>query len=200
MTQKLVYIHSITPGSLADRCNKLKVGDEIVMVGNDLMVGLTWKAASDKINQLVGSFKIVAQRRETVVPELEEKQQQEEIKQNRSDSFGNDSYNKTSFQKKELPATVSANNNSQLSMSTAVAAPAQLHSEDTGTNGATASIHPEQLPVMFTDHTDGDESIKFTIKVRINLLFVCLFLISFVISTAESTKTHTIRVEYSWRV
>ena len=168
MAQKLVYIHSIIPGSLADRCNKLKVGDEIVMVGNDLMVGLTWRAASDKINQLVGSFKIVAQRRDTVVAELEEKQQKE-MKQNGSDSFDGNG-DKTTFWKKELPATPSTNDNSQ--HPAAVAAAAQLYTEDTETNGATASIHPGQQSVMSTDHTDGDESITFTVKVRVDL-FVC---------------------------
>jgi len=63
MHQKLVYIHSITPGSLADKCNKFKVGDQIVMAGNTTMAGLTWKAASNKINKLVGTFKIVAKRK-----------------------------------------------------------------------------------------------------------------------------------------
>ena len=63
MLQKTIYIHSITPRSLADRCNKFKVGDEIVMAGNTTMAGLTWKSASAKVNKLVGTFKIVAKRR-----------------------------------------------------------------------------------------------------------------------------------------
>lgn len=167
MAQKLVYIHSITPGSLADRCNKLRVGDEIVMVNNDLMVGLTWRAASDKINQMVGSFKIVAQRRDTVVAELEEKQQKEEMKQNGSDSFDGNGDNKTTFRKKELPTTPSTNDRSQ--HPAAVAAQLQ-HTEDSKTNEATAT---EQQSVMSTDLTDGDESVTFTVKVRVNLL-VCL--------------------------
>lgn len=63
MLQKTIYVHSITPGSLADKCNKFKVGDEIVMAGNTTMAGLTWKSASAKVNKLVGTFKIVAKRR-----------------------------------------------------------------------------------------------------------------------------------------
>ena len=63
MLQKVIYIHSITPGSPADKCNKFQVGDEIVTAGNTTMVGLTWKAASAKINKLHGTFKIVVKRR-----------------------------------------------------------------------------------------------------------------------------------------
>lgn len=163
MPQKLVYIHSITPGSLADRCNKFKVGDEIVMVGNDLMVGLTWKAASDKINQLAGSFKIVAQRRENAEAESEEKQQHKEMEQNGSDSCDGDSDDKSILAKKELPAIVPTNNHSQLSV-----AGAQQHSKDTETTKVTTSAHPEQ-PVVPSDHTDD---ITFTIKVRV-YLFIC---------------------------
>ena len=162
MPQTMVYIHSITPGSLADRCNKFRVGDEIVMVGNDLMVGLTWKAASDKINQLVGLFKIVAQRRE-IVAKLEEKHQEEEIQQNGSDSFESDSDDKSISGKKELLAPVSTNTPK---LSTAAeAAAAKQHSED---NKVTPSVHPEQL-VMPTNHMSGDESITFTVMVRVNL-------------------------------
>ena len=154
MPQKMVYIHSITPDSLADRCNKFRVGDEIVMVGNDLMVGLTWKAASDKINQLVGLFKIVAQRK---VAELEEKHQEEEIQQN------GDSNKKSISGKKELLAPVSTNT-SQLSE-----AAAQQHSVD---SKVTSIVHPEQ-PVMPANQMSGDESITFTVTVRANLY--CLF-------------------------
>ena len=63
MPQKVIHIHSITPGSLADKCNKFEVGDEIVMVGNTTMAGLTWKAASEKVKKLFGTFKIVAKRK-----------------------------------------------------------------------------------------------------------------------------------------
>ena len=169
MPQKMIYIHSITPGSLADRCNKFRVGDEIVMVGNDLMVGLTWKAASDKINQLVGLFKIVAQRRETVVAKSEEKHQEEEkIQEN---SFKSDSGDKSISRKKEPPAPISTNTPQ---LSRAAEAAAQQDSED---NKVTSSPHPE--PAVHTDHKSGDESITFTVTVRINLHF-CLFVITFV--------------------
>ena len=63
MPQKVIHVHSITPGSLADKCDKFEIGDEIVMAGNTTMAGLTWKAASDKVKKLVGTFKIVAKRR-----------------------------------------------------------------------------------------------------------------------------------------
>ena len=63
MPQKLVYIHSIIPGSPADKCNKFQPGDEIVTAGNATMTGLTWKAASAKINKLAGTIKIVVKRR-----------------------------------------------------------------------------------------------------------------------------------------
>lgn len=163
MPQKMVYIHSITPGSLADRCNKFRVGDEIVMVGNDLMVGLTWKAASDKINQLIGLFKIVAQRRETVAAKLEEKHQEEEIREN---SLGSDSGDKSISRKKEPLVPVSTNTPQ---LSRAAEAAAQQYGED---NKVTFSAHPE--PAVDTNHKSGDESITFTVTVRINLRY-CLF-------------------------
>ena len=68
MPQKVIYIHSIVPGTLADKCNKFQVGDEIVMAGNTTMAGLTWKAASAKINKLAGTFKIVAKRKSGLRP------------------------------------------------------------------------------------------------------------------------------------
>ena len=165
MPQKMVYIHSIAPRSLAERCNKFRVGDEIVMVGNDLMVGLTWKAASDKINQLVGLFKIVAQRRETAVAKLEGKHQEEEIQGN---SFESGSGNKSISRKKE-PLTPISTNTPQLSR--VAEAVAQQHSED---NKVTSSAHSEPA-----NHKSGDESITFTVTVRINLHFV-YFVITFV--------------------
>lgn len=169
MPQKLVYIHSIVPGSLADKCNKLKVGDEIVMVGNDLMVGLTWKVASDKINQLVGSFKIVAQRRETVVDKLNEKQEQGEMQQNNSlDSDSDDEV----IEKIKLTATVLTSDNSQPPMVAAITA--QQHSEDSSTNKVTTNIRAEQ-PVVTTNHMNDDDSITFTVKVRICIFLVICF-------------------------
>ena len=63
MLQKVIYIHSVTPGSPADKCNKFQPGDEIVTAGNTTMAGLTWKAASAKFNKLAGTFKIVVKRR-----------------------------------------------------------------------------------------------------------------------------------------
>lgn len=160
MAQKMVYIHSITPGSLAERYNKFKVGDEVVMVGNDLMVGLTWKAASDKINQLVGSFTIVAQRRE-IVTELEEKQKQKEMQRSGSDSFESDDDEPISENKKELPATISTNN-TQLSEAGAV----QQYSEVTKANKVMPSVHPKQ-PVV---PANSNEPITFTVEVRVCFL------------------------------
>lgn len=169
MPQKLIYIHSITPGSLMDKCNKFKVGDEIVMAGDDLMVGLTWKAASDKINQLVGSFKIVAQRRETAVAKSEEKKQ-EVMNQNGSENKNN--------REKAKPLATIATNNSQLS--TAASTAAQQNSEGTKTNKVTASVHSGS-PIVPAKPINNDQSITFTVKVRIGLFnsFDLLSLISY---------------------
>jgi len=164
MPQKLVYIHSITPGSLADKCNKFKVGDQIVMAGNDLMVGLTWKAASDKINQLVGLFTIVAQRRENPVAELEEKQQKEKIHQSRppcSFESGNDNDSVSGQQEKEKPSANTLTSNSQAS---------QQYSDDIN------KVISAQPPI----HTNGDEAITFTVKVSylsISIITVSTFVL-----------------------
>jgi len=59
----MVFIQSITPDSLADKCKKFRVGDEIVMAGDELMIGATQQTAVDKFQELLGLFKIVVQRK-----------------------------------------------------------------------------------------------------------------------------------------
>ena len=155
MPQKMVHIHSITPGSLADQCNQFRVGDEIVMAGNDLMVGLTWKSASDKINQLVGLFKIVAQRKDSTMAKVEEKQQKEA--ENGSDLVDSDEF---ASEKKELP-NITPTSNSQFSAAAAVEAGAVVQQHDDNSK----VIHTHQSTV---DGPAIDKSIILTVKVRIN--------------------------------
>ena len=155
MPQRMVHIHSIIPGSLADRCNQFRVGDEIVMAGNDLMVGLTWKSATDKINQLVGLFKIVAQRKDPTMAKVEEKQQKEV--ENGSDSFDSDDDDES--EKKGLP-TIMPTSNSQ--SSPAAGAVVQQHNDN---SKVTSSIHAHQPTV---DEPPVDKPITYTVKVRVN--------------------------------
>jgi len=62
-SHNMVFIQSITPGSLVDKCDQFRVGDEIVMAGDELMIGVTQQAAINKFQELLGLFKIVVQRK-----------------------------------------------------------------------------------------------------------------------------------------
>lgn len=155
MPQNLVYIHSITPGSLADKCDKFKVGDEIVMAGNDVMVGLTWKAASEKINQLVGLFKIVVQRKESEAANLEEKQQEGKKQQNEPNSLKSKDKNDIAKSGKGKPSPK-----------------VPKIKKHTKSDGVTPNAHSEQPAV----HTISDESITFTVKVRVCSLYCYIFM------------------------
>ena len=63
MPQQYVYVHTVVPGSPADQSKKLKVGDQLVMMGTECLVGLTWKEAQSIINSVPEKFLIIAQRK-----------------------------------------------------------------------------------------------------------------------------------------
>ena len=63
MPQQYVYIHSIQTGSPADKCGRLRPGDQLIMCGNECLVGLTWKEAQGVVNAAPETLMVVAQRK-----------------------------------------------------------------------------------------------------------------------------------------
>ena len=58
-----ITISSITPGSLGERCNLLRVGDELVEVDDHLMVGSTHKEAVAILEKITKPVTLTVQRR-----------------------------------------------------------------------------------------------------------------------------------------
>jgi C-terminal processing protease CtpA/Prc len=93
MPQQYVSIHSITPGSPADLSGLLRPGDELVMCGNECLMGLSWKEAQGIVNSVPETFTVVVQRKASVsapVPQQRQQQQQQQQQQHQQQQRGRD--------------------------------------------------------------------------------------------------------------
>ena len=61
-----VFIRSLVQGSVADQCGHFEVGDQVVMVGDECLIGMSHKDAAAIIEKAPNVVTIVAQRKESV--------------------------------------------------------------------------------------------------------------------------------------
>ena len=60
---KYIHIKSLSPYSAAHNCGKLKEGDQLVMVGDECLIGLTSKKANLVLRQAPPTVEVIAQRK-----------------------------------------------------------------------------------------------------------------------------------------
>lgn len=70
MPQQYIYIHSIQPGSPADECHALRHGDQLIMCGDEYLIGLTWKEAQGVMNTAPERLTVIAQRKQQFTSNL----------------------------------------------------------------------------------------------------------------------------------
>lgn len=64
-TLQYIYISHLVPGSPAFECGAFRKGDQLVMVGDECVIGLTNQEAGKIIENASGSFEVVVQRKES---------------------------------------------------------------------------------------------------------------------------------------